>query len=79
MGTELMVDRSKLSAWWDLRSDAEQELLKGSTDTYPLGPEVTKLLFDTRCPALPVGASWREQDGYSFNMPTELSDLIDEQ
>lgn len=74
-----MASEAELQTWWDRRSEDEKALLKRAAGTYPLDSAVTKLLIDARCPAVPVGTSWETQDGYAFNMPSELGKFIDSQ
>ena len=75
-------DEAELQEWWDRLSDDSRDRLKQAVDTYPLDSSATKLLFDTRCPALPVGAKWvtqETQEGYSFGMRSRPEKFIEKQ
>ncbi|MCV7377903.1 hypothetical protein H7K38_04450 [Mycobacterium alsense] len=71
-----MTVHADLEKWWEHRSEDERANLKQAARQAWLDGPTFKLLFDTRCPDLPVTTQWRDQVTPASPWPSRLRAFI---
>ena len=64
--------------WWESLSDSQRDQLRAGIHDYPLKSEVSQLLFDTDCPALPTTPA-EAPEGVTIGMPGEVAEIINQE
>jgi hypothetical protein len=69
---------SDMQDWWESLDDGQRGQLRAGIKSYPLKSEVSQLLFDTKCPALPTAAT-EAPEGVTIGMPAEVAEIINQE